>query len=59
MRFPKITKYRVVVITGGNSVCCQILEKREISLMKIVLNAMSCCRAVTVARPRYGCGGSS
>ena len=36
MMAPKITKYSDMVMTGGNSVCAQILTIRVISLMTMV-----------------------
>lgn len=37
---PKITKYKLIVIAGGTSVCTQMRIKRCTSLCKMLLNAM-------------------
>ena len=39
IRLPKITKYRVMVITGGTSVCTQMRIKRWISLVQMLFSA--------------------
>jgi len=39
-KFPKITKYRQIVIAGGTNVCTQIRENLRTSRVTMVLNAI-------------------